>query len=153
MRSISAALALGSSKVAPLSATITGSTTTGLPATRPRASATASIVASSPSIPTLTASTPMSVATARTCARIISGATGSTASTPTVFWAVRAVIAVVPWTPQRANAFRSAWMPAPPPESEPAIESATGTRESSATPAAYGGSSPVLTKRPESNRR
>ena len=47
--------------------------------------------------------------------------------TPTVLCAVSAVIAVMPWTPQRANAFRSAWMPAPPPESEPAIESTAGT--------------------------
>ena len=46
--------------------------------------------------------------------------------TPTVFWAVIAVIAVIPWTPQRANAFRSAWIPAPPPESEPAIERTVG---------------------------
>ena len=68
----------------------------------------------------------MSSATARTWATMISGGTAWTASTPTVFWAVIAVIAVVPWTPQRANALRSAWIPAPPPESEPAIESATG---------------------------
>jgi hypothetical protein len=39
---------------------------------------------------------------------------------------VIAVIAVVPCTPERANAFRSAWIPAPPPESEPAIDRATG---------------------------
>ena len=77
----------------------------------------------SPSIPIFTASTPMSSATARTCAddhlrrdRL------RRASTPTVFCAVIAVIAVIPCTPQRANAFRSAWMPAPPPESEPAID-------------------------------
>src|SRR5215207_3193007 len=70
----------------------------------------------------------MSSATARTCATIISGGTGWMASTPTVFWAVIAVIAVMPCTPQRANAFRSAWMPAPPPESEPAIERTAGTR-------------------------
>ena len=43
-----------------------------------------------------------------------------------MFWAVIAVIAVIPCTPQRANAFRSAWIPAPPPESEPAIESTVG---------------------------
>ena len=49
-----------------------------------------------------------------------------TALTPVVFCAVSAVIAVIPWTPQRANAFRSAWMPAPPPESEPAIERTAG---------------------------
>src|SRR3954453_7224816 len=48
--------------------------------------------------------------------------------TPMVFCAVSAVIAVIPWTPQRAKAFRSAWIPAPPPESEPAIESTAGTR-------------------------
>ena len=47
--------------------------------------------------------------------------------TPTVFCAVSAVIAVIPCTPQRAKAFRSAWIPAPPPESEPAIESTAGT--------------------------
>jgi hypothetical protein len=57
----------------------------------------------------------------------MSGSTGATRVTATVFWAVSAVIAVVPCTPQRANAFRSAWMPAPPPESEPAIERQTGT--------------------------
>ena len=39
------------------------------------------------------------------------GGTGCTPVTPTVFCAVSAVIAVIPWTPQRANAFRSAWMP------------------------------------------
>src|SRR5438552_9302517 len=50
------------------------------------------------------------------------------ALTPTVLWAVIAVMALVPCTPQRANAFRSAWIPAPPPESEPAIESTRGVR-------------------------
>jgi hypothetical protein len=59
---------------------------------------------------------------------MISGSTGATADTATVFCTVIAVIAVVPCTPARAKAFRSAWIPAPPPESEPAIESATGTR-------------------------
>ncbi len=51
-----------------------------------------------------------------------------TAVTPTVFWAVIAVIAVIPCTPQAANAFRSAWIPAPPPESDPAIDSTRGSR-------------------------
>src|SRR3712207_8558065 len=45
----------------------------------------------------------------------------------TVFCAVSAVIAVMPCTPQAAKALRSAWMPAPPPESDPAIESTAGT--------------------------
>ena len=53
---------------------------------------------------------------------------GWIALTPTVFWAVIAVIAVMPCTPQRANAFRSACMPAPPPESEPAMLSAVRVR-------------------------
>ena len=38
----------------------------------------------------------MSSATALTWAKIISGGTGWIASTPTVFWAVSAVIAVMP---------------------------------------------------------
>ena len=71
-----------SSRVAPLSATITGSTTTGASPTKPSASTTASTVAAVPSIPILTASTPMSSATARTWATIISGATASTPLTP-----------------------------------------------------------------------
>jgi len=47
--------------------------------------------------------------------------TGSHARTPTVFWAVTAVITLVPNTPNWWNVFKSAWMPAPPPESDPAI--------------------------------
>ena len=70
----------------------------------------------------------MSSATALTWATMMSGGIAWTAVTPTVFWAVIAVIAVMPWTPQAANAFRSAWMPAPPPESLPAIESTRGMR-------------------------
>src|SRR3954463_7485896 len=58
---------------------------------------------------------------------IVCGGTASTARTSTVFWTVMAVIAVMPWTPQRAKALRSAWMPAPPPESEPAIAGTRGT--------------------------
>ncbi len=46
--------------------------------------------------------------------------------TSSVFCTVIAVIAVIPWAPQRANALRSAWIPAPPPESEPAIDSSLG---------------------------
>ena len=59
----------------PDSATITGSTTTGVPAgssSSARATAMRDL-ASCPSIPTLTASTPMSSITARTCASTISG--------------------------------------------------------------------------------
>ena len=89
---------------------------------------TAVTVSAVPSMPIFTASTPMSVATWRTCSMMNSGGTVWIALTPVVFCAVSAVIAVIPWTPQRANAFRSAWIPAPPPESEPAIERTAGTR-------------------------
>src|SRR5439155_11491446 len=76
---------------------------------------------------------PMSSATARTWATMTSGAIAWTAATPTVFCAVIAVIAVIPCTPAAANAFRSAWIPAPPPESEPAIASTRGMRVGSGT--------------------
>ena len=57
-------------------ATITGSMTTGVPGGNSAStSTTASIVATVPSIPILTASTPMSVSTARTWAMMISGGT------------------------------------------------------------------------------
>ncbi len=52
--------------------------------------------------------------------------TMATSRTPVVFWAVMAVRALVPKTPSAANVFRSAWMPAPPPESLPAIVRAVG---------------------------
>ncbi len=120
--------AASSSSTAPDSATITGSITTGASPTYSSASRTARTVSAVPSIPILTASTPMSSATARTCATISSDGTWWIASTPTVLCAVTAVSAVIPWTPQRANAFRSAWIPAPPPESEPAIERTAGMR-------------------------
>ena len=160
-RSIKPAFAFGSSSTAPLCETITGSTTVGAPRTRSSASTTASIVGSSPSMPTLTPSTPMSPATARTWATIISGGTGVTISTPTVFWAVIAVIAVIPCTPQRANAFRSAWIPAPPPESEPAIERQAGMRPLWLIGSAYygaassppGGISVLLAYRPAASVR
>ena len=47
---------------------------------------------------------------------------------PSVFCTVTAVIAVMPKTPRALNVLRSAWMPAPPPESDPAIVSARGRR-------------------------
>ena len=54
---------------------------------------------------------------------------GSRATTPrtsAVFCAVTAVRAHVPCTRSAAKVFRSAWAPAPPPESEPAMVSAVG---------------------------
>ena len=49
-------------------------------------------------------------------------------STPMVFWAVIVVMAQVPNTPIAPKVLRSAWMPAPPPESDPAMVMARGTR-------------------------
>src|SRR3954468_5167913 len=120
--------AASSSSTAPDSATITGSITTGTrSSSSSSARATASTVSRVPSIPIFTASTPMSSTTARTCSTMNSAGTVCTPVTPTVFCAVNAAIAVIPCTPQRAKAFRSAWIPAPPPESEPAIDSTAGT--------------------------
>ena len=61
------------------------------------------------------------------CSRTTSADTTSTAETPCVFCAVMAVMAHTPYTPCAANVLRSAWMPAPAPESLPAMVSATGT--------------------------
>jgi hypothetical protein len=59
-------------------------------------------------MPILTASAPISSAIAKIWLKTACGESGSTHSTARVFWAVIAVIAVIPCTPQRANAFRSA---------------------------------------------
>src|SRR5688572_5095153 len=126
-----AARAGSSSSTAPDSATITGSRTTGVSgSSSSSARRTARTVSAVPSMPIFTASTPMSSATALTWATMKSPGTGWMPVTATVFWAVSATMAVMPWTPQRANAFRSAWMPAPPPESDPAIDSTAGTGRS-----------------------
>ena len=63
----------------------------------------------------------MSSKTASSSARTKSVGSSCTAVTPVVFCAVSATIALIPWQPAAAKAFRSAWIPAPPPESEPAI--------------------------------
>ena len=76
------------------------------------------------SIPLLAAAGGNSAYTASSCRRNIPGEQGSTAVTRRGFCAVRHVIALVPCTPKAANVFRSAWMPAPPPLSEPATVSA-----------------------------
>src|SRR5699024_1425677 len=48
--------------------------------------------------------------------------------TPWVFWASSAVITAVPTAPRAVNVLRSAWIPAPPLGSVPAMENATGGR-------------------------
>ncbi len=42
------------------------------------------------------------------------------------FWAVIQVMAQVPWTPRAAKVLRSAWIPAPPPLSDPAMVRTAG---------------------------
>ena len=79
------------------------------------------------SIPVFAASTPMSSKTASSCARMNSGGSSYTLVTATVFCAVSATRALMPWQPAAAKAFRSAWMPAPPPESDVAMVNARGT--------------------------
>src|SRR5439155_872653 len=83
------------------------------------------MVASVASIPVLTAEGRRSVTTEPIWASTCSAGMTCTSCTPTVFWAVTAVTAVVPYTPSAAKALRSAWMPAAPPESEPAMVRAT----------------------------
>ncbi len=56
-----------------------------------------------------------------------SSGSSCTAVTATVLCAVSATSALEPWHPAAANAFRSAWIPAPPPESDVAIVKQRGT--------------------------
>src|SRR5688500_12540830 len=58
--------------------------------------------------------------------RTNAASTGWIPATPRVLCAVSAVIALVPKTPRAWKVLRSAWIPAPPEESLPAIVSATG---------------------------
>ena len=119
-----AATASSSISASPCLLAQTGSTTTGTPAGRLLSNAaTRRVVAAVPSIPVLTASTPMSSTTLRNWARTASSGSGHQPWTPTEFWAVTAVSTLIPCTPKASIVLRSAWMPAPPPESEPAMVS------------------------------
>ncbi len=121
-RRFSASIAPGSISGAPPFATITGSTTSGTAAARAASTdATVSITPASCSIPVLTASAPISSSTTSICWRMNSGAIGNTPKTPSVFCAVNAVIAVAAKASSIVTVLMSAWMPAPPPESEPAM--------------------------------
>ena len=78
------------------------------------------------SMPIFTASAPKSESTESICATTNSGGRLKTPWTPTEFCAVTAVMTLIPNTRNAEKVLRSAWMPAPPPESEPAIVSALG---------------------------
>ena len=82
-----------------------------------------STIAPVESIPVFAAATGKSAATAAICAATTSAGNVCVHEIPLLFWAVTAVIALSPCTPNAANVFRSAWMPAPPPESLPAMVS------------------------------
>src|SRR5712692_2448341 len=79
------------------------------------------------SMPILTASAPKSESTESICRATNSGGRLNTPCTPSEFCAVTAVRTDRPKTRKAVNVLRSAWMPAPPPESEPAMVSAFGT--------------------------
>ena len=124
MRVRSAPTASSGSNTCPCLETNTGSTTRLGIAVSATTSATASTMGAFASIPVFAASTPMSDATARTSSATVPGEIASKPWTPSVFWTVTAVMAVIPKTPNAEKVLRSAWIPAPPPESLPAIESA-----------------------------
>src|SRR5262249_8707592 len=62
--------------------------------------------------------------TASICRPMTEGESGSPPRIPEVSGAVTATTTVAAWSPWAANVSRSAWMPAPPPESDAAIVAA-----------------------------
>mmetsp|Transcript_64695 Transcript_64695/g.169417 ORF Transcript_64695/g.169417 Transcript_64695/m.169417 type:complete len:272 (-) Transcript_64695:208-1023(-) len=121
-----------SSRTWPLDETITGSMTSrrrqrsAAPTSSWSAVATQATISEVASMPVLITSVPMSSRTTAICCRTKSMGMGKMPWTPTEFCAVRAAIAVVLKAPRAAQAFTSAWMPAPPPLSEPATMSTRG---------------------------
>src|SRR5580698_5474907 len=113
------------SRLSPCFETATGSTTTGA-GTPASLADTVSTIAADASIPVLTACTGMSPRTESSWARTESAGTSQYPWTPTEFCAVTAQTTLIPCTPRASIVFRSAWMPAPPAESEPAIASTHG---------------------------
>ncbi len=118
---VSAAIASSSMSFAPEVATITGSSTTLAAWWNVRRSAITLMSSALETMPIFTATGGMSENTASICAASISGGVLVTIVTPVVFCAVSAAMAVMPNTPLASMVFRSAWMPAPPEESDPAI--------------------------------
>ena len=75
------------------------------------------------SIPIFTASGRISVKILSICCPANSGVTSMIPCTPVVFCAVNAMTALIPYTPLAAIVLRSAWIPAPPLQSLPAMVS------------------------------
>src|SRR3989442_6601281 len=122
----SAARASGSSSGSPDLAIITGSSTIWCCPYALRRLATSAMIGAVESMPIFTASAPKSESTEWICVPMNSGGRLKTPWTPTEFWAVTAVITLIPKTRNAEKVLRSAWMPAPPPESEPAMVRAFG---------------------------
>ena len=117
-------IAPSSISFAPLVATMTGSTTMFLALYCLSFSAIVCIRAELETIPIFTASGKMSVNTASSSFARNSGVTSMMSVTPVVFCAVRAVTALIAYTLLASIVLISAWIPAPPQESLPAIDNA-----------------------------
>ena len=79
------------------------------------------IISAEDTIPIFTASGKISLNTASICDATTSQGISYTPKTPVVFCEVTEFITLIPKTPLAANDFKSACIPAPPLESEPAI--------------------------------
>jgi hypothetical protein len=126
-RSPSAASASAVSSRSPLVATITGSTTSTGTGWARRYPVTVRVISAVPSMPIFTPSTVTSSNTASSCS--VRKATSGVwmLRTPWVFWATRAVTTVIAKPPASETALMSAWMPAPPVGSVPAMDRMRGT--------------------------
>ena len=102
-----ATIVAASANVEPLVATMTGSKMIGRSSPL-RQSATALAGSADPIMPIFTASAPRSPSTESICASTISVGMGWTACTPSVFWAVTAVTAVIAWPPSMVTVLMSA---------------------------------------------
>ena len=120
----SAVTASSRSSFAPDVATMTGSTTMCFAPYSFNFAAIVSISSAEDTMPILTASGKMSVNTASSCSARKCGVESKMSVTPVVFWAVRAVTAHRAKTPLAVMVLMSAWIPAPPLESLPAMVNA-----------------------------
>ena len=100
---------------------MTGSTTTWGSLYFRTAAAMACIWGMSYTMPIFTASGGISSQTAAICCSRNAAGTGHISRTPVVFCAVSAVMALMPKQPSMVMVFKSAWMPAPPLLSLPAM--------------------------------
>ena len=103
---------------------MTGSTTMCFAPYSFNFAAIVSISSAEDTMPILTASGKMSVNTASSCSARKCGVESKMSVTPVVFWAVRAVTAHRAKTPLAVMVLMSAWIPAPPLESLPAMVNA-----------------------------